>query len=41
MGMRERAQAFGGSVDMSGGPNVGTTVCVRIPVDRESVTEPS
>jgi PAS domain S-box-containing protein len=33
MGMRERARFFGGSVTITGSPEEGTTVQVRIPVD--------
>jgi signal transduction histidine kinase len=32
LGMRERAAAFGGTVEIAGVPNQGTTVRVRIPV---------
>jgi signal transduction histidine kinase len=39
VGMRERAQAFGGSVEISAGRDAGTTVRVRIPLDRECVVE--
>ena len=34
LGMRERALAFGGSVEVAGHPGEGTTVAVRIPLDR-------
>ncbi|MEO6568194.1 MAG: response regulator [Opitutaceae bacterium] len=40
VGMRERAQAFGGSVEITGAPGAGTTVRVRIPLDHENATEP-
>jgi signal transduction histidine kinase len=39
VGMRERAQAFGGSVEISAGRDAGTIVRVRIPLDRECVVE--
>ena len=32
LGMRERAAAYGGTVEIAGVPNQGTTVRVRIPV---------
>ena len=32
LGMRERAQAFGGEVELAGTPGQGTTVVVRMPV---------
>jgi signal transduction histidine kinase len=32
LGMKERADAFGGSIQVSALPNVGTTVSVRLPV---------
>jgi PAS domain S-box-containing protein len=35
LGMRERAAAFGGEVDIAGVPAKGTTVIVRMPVDGE------
>jgi signal transduction histidine kinase len=34
VGMRERAQAFGGKVDVIGVPGLGTTVTVRFPLRR-------
>jgi signal transduction histidine kinase len=39
VGMRERAQAFGGSVDITGSIDAGTAVRVRIPVDRENAAD--
>jgi signal transduction histidine kinase len=33
LGMRERAQAFGGTVEITGVPGAGTTVRVRIPIE--------
>jgi len=36
VGMRERAQAFGGTVEISGASDTGTTVRVKIPVDQGS-----
>ena len=33
LGMRERALAFGGTVDIFGSPGTGTVVTVRIPMD--------
>jgi signal transduction histidine kinase len=38
VGMRERAQAFGGSVEITGAPGGGTLVRVRIPLDQENAT---
>jgi len=38
VGMRERAQAFGGSVEITSTPGTGTTVRVRIPLDRKNAT---
>lgn len=35
LGMRERALAFGGEVQISGSPGVGTTVILRMPLERE------
>lgn len=32
VGMRERAEAFGGKVEVSGSPNLGTTVTARFPL---------
>jgi signal transduction histidine kinase len=32
LGMRERAEAFGGEVELAGAPGQGTTVVVRMPV---------
>jgi two-component system, NarL family, sensor histidine kinase UhpB len=32
MGMRERALAFGGTLELSAAPGGGTTVAVRVPV---------
>ncbi len=32
LGMRERARAFGGDVDIAGGPGQGTVVTARIPI---------
>jgi signal transduction histidine kinase len=36
LGMRERAQAFGGTVEFTGVPGAGTTVRVRIPLERKA-----
>lgn len=41
VGMRERAQAFGGSVEFTGAPGGGTTVRLRIPLDQETADIPS
>jgi signal transduction histidine kinase len=38
VGMRERAQAFGGTVEIIGAPGAGTTVQVRIPLTPENAT---
>jgi signal transduction histidine kinase len=32
VGMRERAQAYGGTLEISGQPGIGTTVTMRIPL---------
>jgi len=37
LGMKERAAACGGSVQLSSSPGKGTTVTVRIPLDAESL----
>ncbi len=34
LGIRERAAAFGGSVEIDSSPGMGTTICVRIPLHR-------
>jgi len=39
VGMRERAQAFGGNVEITSVPGGGTTVRVRIPLDRKNATD--
>jgi signal transduction histidine kinase len=39
VGMRERAQAFGGKVEITSAPGTGTTVRVRIPLDQKNVTD--
>jgi signal transduction histidine kinase len=38
LGMRERAQAFGGKVDFAGVTGVGTTVWVRIPLETKNAS---
>ncbi|HEC13965.1 MAG TPA: PAS domain S-box protein, partial [Acidiferrobacteraceae bacterium] len=38
LGMKERALAFGGSVDIEGHPGKGTTVLLRLPLDTRSAT---
>jgi PAS domain S-box-containing protein len=35
VGMRERAQIVGGSIDIHSAPGEGTTVCLRVPVERK------
>ena len=40
LGMRERALAFGGAVEISGAPGAGTTVIVRLPIESESPVQP-
>jgi signal transduction histidine kinase len=39
VGMRERAQAFGGRVEITSKPGAGTTVRVQIPLDRKNATD--
>jgi signal transduction histidine kinase len=39
VGMRERAQAFGGTLEISGGPNLGTTVTARFPISSTALEE--
>jgi signal transduction histidine kinase len=41
LGMRERAQAFGGTVEITGTPGGGTTVQVKITLDPENAGVPS
>lgn len=41
LGMRERAAAFDGSVEISGSPGRGTTVVVRLPVESLEPGAPS
>ena len=40
LGMRERAQAFGGTVEITGVPGAGTTVRVRIPLESKNTIDP-
>lgn len=40
LGMRERALIVGGTITISGDPGAGTTVFVRIPLDRACVSPP-
>ena len=39
IGMRERAQALGGSCEISGNPGEGTTVSVRLPLEQVDAHE--